>query len=99
MLLEVVAGLTYLMPWTKIPVCRAHFILSSLVMFLCAIAGIAIGARHAHPVYLIIAGWLFYLPGMLMHIFVIASLDRGYRIHGPGFINKPDLDGHMPVLH
>lgn len=91
LLLGMVAALTYLLPWTKIPVCRAQFVVSSVTTLAGAIAWIAIYGRSTHSLYFMLAAWILYATGMLMHILVLTSLDRGYRICEPRLADKPDI--------
>ena len=48
-LLGLVALLTYAVPWAKIPVCRARFIVSSIVMLAGAIGSLAVHGKPVHP--------------------------------------------------
>lgn len=91
LLLGVVAALTYLLPWTKIPVCRAQFGVSSVTTLAGAVAWIVIDSRATHSVYLMIAASMLYIAPMFMHFLVLASLDRGYRLWEPGLADKPAL--------
>ena len=92
LLLGITAALTYLVPWTKIPACRAGFVVSSVVTLAGAIACAVIYGKPVHPLYLMAFVWMLYVPPMLMQFVVMASLDRGYRIHGPRVTNKTNLD-------
>lgn len=97
LLLGMVAALTYLLPWTKIPVCRAQFVLSSVTTLAGAVAWIVIYGRPTHSLYFMLVAWVLYVTAMFMHMLVLASLDRGYRICEPRFTDKPDLDVHVPL--
>jgi hypothetical protein len=97
LLLGTVATLTYLLPWMKIPVCRAQFVVSSVAILAGAIGWIVIYGRPTQSVYFMIAAWMLYIPLMFMHILVLVSLDDGYRIREPGLTDKPDLDEHVPL--
>jgi hypothetical protein len=97
LLLGMVAALTYLLPWMKIPVCRAQFVVSSVAVLAGAVAWIVIYGRPTQPLYLMIAAWMLCMPAMFMHILVLVSLDRGYRIREPHLTDKPDLDVHVPL--
>jgi hypothetical protein len=96
-LLGIVAALTYLLPWTKIPVCRAHFVVSSMTTLAGAVAWIAIDSSPTHSLYFMVAASMLYLAPMFMHFLVLASLDRGYRICEPRLTDKPDVDVHVPL--
>jgi len=96
LLLGTAAALTYLIPWSKIPVCRAQFVVSSVTTLAGAVAWTVIYGRPAHSLYLMVAASMLYVAPMFMHILVLASLDRGYRIDEPPLTDKPDLDMHVP---
>lgn len=96
-LVGVVAASTYLIPWTKIPVCRARFVVSSLVMLGGAIAWVVIQGRPVQSLYFMVAASMLYFPAMFMHLLVLVSLDRGYRIREPRTAEKLDLDAHEPI--
>lgn len=81
MLLGVVAALTYLLPWMKIPVCRGRFVMSSVAILAGAVAWIVIYGRPAQSLYFMMAAWMLYFLPMFMHLLVLVSLDRGYRTH------------------
>jgi len=97
LLLGMVAALTYLLPWTKIPVCRAQFVLSSLTILAGAVAWIVLYGRPTHSLYFMLAAWMLHVVSMFMHILVIMSLDRGYCIFEPRLTDKPDIDVRVPV--
>jgi len=79
LLLGTVAALTYWLPWSRIPVCRDRFVVSSLVMLAGAIAwGVTRG--RPDPLYFMIAAWILCIAPMCMHVLIPASLDRAYRI-------------------
>jgi hypothetical protein len=86
---------TYLLPWAKIPMCRRRFAVSSLAMLAGAIAWVVIRGRPAQPLYFMIAAWMLYLPPMCMHVLILVTLDRGYRIHESPFPGKPEDDAHV----
>lgn len=79
LLLGTVAALTYLLPWIRIPVCRERFVVSSLVMLAGAIAWGVIRGRP-DPLYFMVAAWILCIAPMCMHILILVSLDRGYRV-------------------
>lgn len=85
LLLGVVAAFTYLLPWTKIPVCRGRAVASSLAMLAGAVFWVVIPGRQVQPVYFIRAAWMLYLPIMFLHILILVSLDRAYRIPDRAF--------------
>lgn len=97
MLLGVVAALTYLLPWMKIPVCRGQFVMSSLAILAGPLAWVVIYGRPAQSLYFMIAAWMLYVPPMFMHLLVLLSLDRGYRADEPHLADNPDPDMHMPL--
>lgn len=97
LLLGMVAALTYLLPWTKVPVCRAQFMVSSVFVLAGAVAWIVIYSRPAHSLYFMVAAWMLYVPAMFMHILVLMSLDRGYRICEPRLTDKPAMDVRVTV--
>lgn len=95
LLLGTVAALTYLLPWTRIPVCRNRFVVSLLVMLAGAIAwGVTRGRWE--PMYFTIAAWVLCVPPMCMHFLILALLDRGYRVQEPRVTAKSGLDVHVP---
>lgn len=96
-LLGVVASLSYLLPWIKIPVCRAQFVVSSVAILAGAVAWVVIYGRPTGSLYLMIAAWMLYFPPMFMHLLVLVSLDRGYRAHERHLTDKPELDMHVPL--
>jgi hypothetical protein len=70
----------YVCPWMKIQVCRARFVVSSLVTLTGTMAWVVAYGRPVPSVYLMMSAWILYLPSMGMHLLVLLSLDRGYRI-------------------
>jgi hypothetical protein len=94
LLLGVVPALTYLFPWTRIPVCRARFVVSSLVMLAGAIVWIVTQSRSVQSLYFMIAAWILYVPSVVMHFLVLVSLDRGYRISASRTTEIPGLEVH-----
>jgi hypothetical protein len=95
LVLGAVAALTYLLPWTRIPVCRDRFVVSSLVMLAGAIAwGVTRG--RPDPLYFMIAAWILCIAPMCMHVLILLSLDRGYRVQESRVTAKPGLDAHVP---
>lgn len=82
-LLGIAAAITYLVPWSKIPACRAGFLVSSAVTLAGAIACAVIYGRPVHSLHFLVFVWMLYLPPMCMQVLVMTSLDRGYRIHLP----------------
>jgi hypothetical protein len=94
-LLGMVAALTYLLPWMKIPVCRGQFGASSVAILAGALAWIAIHGRPDQSPYFMMAAWALYFASMFMHLLVLVSLDRGYRTHAPRITDKPELDEHV----
>lgn len=97
LLIGVAAALTYLAPWTKIPACRAGFVVSSVVTLAGATACAIIYGGPVHPLYFMVFVWMLYMPPMFMQVLVMASLDRGYRVYAHQVNNKPDLDVHVPL--
>jgi hypothetical protein len=97
MLLGVVASLTYLLPWMKIPVCRAQFVMSSVALLAGAVAWVVIHGRPAGSLYFMIAAWMLYFPPMFMHLLVLVSLDRGYRPLEPRLTDKAELDERVSL--
>jgi hypothetical protein len=85
LLLAMVAALTYLLPWTRIPVCHARFAMSLVAILAGAVAGVVAFGIPVHPLYLMIAAWMLFIPPMFMHFLVMASLDSRYRINEPRF--------------
>lgn len=96
LLLGGAAASMYLLPWTTIPVCRARFVVSSLVMLAGTVAWGLIYGKSVQSLYLMVAAWILYLPSMLMHVLVLVSLDRGYRLRESGSTGRPDLDLPLP---
>ena len=97
MLLGMVASLTYLLPWMKIPVCRGRFIMSSMAILAGAVTWVAIYGRPDQSLYFIMAAWMLYSPALFIHLLVLVSLDRGYCTHEPRLTDKPELDEHVPI--
>lgn len=95
LLLGVVAAITYLFPWTRIPVCRSQFVVSSLVMLAGAIAWGVIRGRPEQSLYFVIAAWILCIPPMCMQLLILASLDYGYRIHEAHVTERSGPDGHV----
>lgn len=94
-LLGTVAAMTYLLPWSRIPVCRNRFVVSSLVMLAGAIAwGVTRGRWET--MYYMVAAWTLCVPPMCMHFLILASLDRGYRVQEPRVTAKSSLNVHVP---
>jgi hypothetical protein len=96
MLLGVVAALTYLLPWTRIPVCRERFVVSSLVMLAGAIACGVTRGRPDQALNFMIAAWIMYIAPICMQFLILASLDRGYRLQESRVTEKSGLDAHVP---
>jgi hypothetical protein len=97
MLLGVVAALTYLLPWMKIPVCRDQFFMSSVAILAGAVAWVAIHGGRAQSMYFMLAAWMLYFPSTFMHLLVLVSFDRGYSTHEPRLADQPELDEHVPL--
>jgi hypothetical protein len=93
------AAFTYLLPWTKIQVCRARFVVSAAAVLTGAVA-VAFAALHgsrAQSLYFMTAAWLLYFSAMSMHLVVLVSLDRGYRLRASHTTAISDLDPHAPL--
>lgn len=97
MLLGVVAALTYLLPWTRISVCRNQFVVSSVVMLVGATARAVTRGRPDQALSFMVAAWMMYTAPMCMHFLVLASLDRGYRVQESRVTEKSGLDAHVPL--
>jgi hypothetical protein len=95
LLLGTAAGLTYLLPWIRIPVCRDRFVVSSLVMLAGATAWGVTQARP-DPLYFMVAAWILSIAPMCMHCLILLSLDRGYRVQEPCVTARPGLNAHVP---
>lgn len=89
-LVGVVAALTFLLPWAKIPTCRVRFVWSSVAILSGAVAWVVAVGMPAQSLYLMIAAWMLYACSMVMYFLVLVSLDYGYRIGAPRFTDKPD---------
>lgn len=89
LILGVAATLLYLCPWTKIPACRSRFVVSSLVMLGGTIASVMACGRPVQSLYLMMSAWIMYLPSMCMHLLVLLSLGRGYRIGESHLTDSP----------
>lgn len=96
LVLGVVAAITYLFPWTRIPVCRSQFVVSSLVMLAGAIAWGLIRGSPDQSLYFMIAAWILCIPPVCMQLLIVTSLDYGYRIHESHVTERSGLDGHVP---
>jgi hypothetical protein len=97
LLLGMVTALTYLLPWTKIPVCRARFVVSSVAILAGAVAWALIYGRPIQSLHFMIAAWMLFIPPMIMQFLVMASLERGYRIREPRLADKTELDTQVPL--
>jgi hypothetical protein len=97
LLLGVVAALTYLLPWMKIPVCRSRFVMSSVAILAGAVAWVAIHGGPDQSMYFMMAAWMLYFPPMFMHLLVLVSLDRGYRTDEPRSTGKPEFYEHVSL--
>ena len=95
LVLGMVAALTYLLPWTRIPVCRDRFVVSSLVMLAGAIAW-SVSRGGPDPLHFMIAAWLLCIAPMCMHFLILVSLDRGYRVQASRATANSGLDAHVP---
>lgn len=96
-LLYLAAALMYLVPWTKIPVCPARFVVSAVAIHTGTLASIGICGLTVTPLYLMVTAWALFIPPMFLQLLVLASLDRGYRIGEPDLTHKPELDAHVPL--
>lgn len=94
LLIGVAAALMYLLPWMKLPVCRGRFVVSALVMLGGTLAWGVACARSIPSTYLMMAAWILYLPPTFMHLLVLLSLERGYRIEASALTDKPSHDAH-----
>lgn len=96
LLLGTVAALTYLLPWSRLPVCRERFVVSSLVVLAGAVAW---GVTRGRPdgLYFMIAAWILCIAPMCMHFLLLASLDRGYRVQESSVTAKSGLDAQVPL--
>lgn len=99
LLLGVGSALTYLVPWTKITLCRARFVLSAAVVLAGAVPWVLMNVRPVPPLHFIAVGWMLYIAPMFMQVLVLASLSRGYRIQEFRPIVASDLDAHVPLPH
>lgn len=97
LLLGVVATLTYVFPWNRIPACRSRFVVASLVMLAGAIAWVVIRGRPDQALYFMIAAWILYIPPTCMQLLILAVLDYEYRIHASHGTGKSGLGGHVPL--
>lgn len=88
LLLGIVASLTYLVPWAKIPVCRIHFTPSAMIMLAGASVWFALHGKLAHPLQYACAAWIVLIPAMLMMFLVIASLPASYRMRESVLFNR-----------
>ncbi|WP_322404927.1 hypothetical protein [Massilia luteola] len=93
------AAFTYLLPWTKIPACRVRFVVSAAAVLAGAgaVAFVANQGSRAQSLYFMTAAWLLYFPAMAMHLVVLLSLDRGYRLRASRTTAMSDLDMHAPL--
>jgi hypothetical protein len=89
LLLAMVAALTYLIPWVRIPVCRAGFIVSALVTLAGTFGWVAVYDGPVHPLHYVAAAWLLFIPAMCAQSLVLLALDRSYRIGEKGRAGKP----------
>ncbi|MFN3788832.1 hypothetical protein [Massilia sp.] len=89
LLLGIVAALTYLVPWVKIPVCRTRFVVSSVAILGGALAAVGVFGRSLTPLHLLVTAWALFVPPMFLQLLVMASLGREYRIGEPRLANEP----------
>jgi hypothetical protein len=92
LLITPVALLTYLVPWTKIPVCRTHFVISLTIMLAGAITFLAFSGKPAHPLQYLIAEWMVSFISMVMLFAVLFSLPYGYRVRELAQVENPSID-------
>jgi hypothetical protein len=97
LLLGFVTAMTYLVPWAKIPVCRARFIVSSIITLAGAIALLALYGKPAYPFHYLVAAWTVSSAPMLMFVLVLFSLPTGYRMREPAPVQNPGMDTHVPA--
>jgi hypothetical protein len=97
LLLAMVAALTYLIPWVRIPVCRAGFIVSALVTLAGTFGWVAIRGGPVHPLHYVAAAWLLFIPAMFAQSLVLLALDRSYRIGERGRAGNPTSVVRVPV--
>jgi hypothetical protein len=93
-LLGTVAALSYLLPWARIPVCRDRFVVSSLVMLAGAFAW-SVTRSRPDPLYCMIATWLLCITPVCMHVLILLSLDRGFRIQASRVTAKSGVDARV----
>lgn len=80
LLVGIVSSLMYLVPWTKIPVCRFRFFTSSITMFAGAIAWMPLHGNLVHPLFYLAAAWIVLFPPSMMLLLVLVSLPYQFRM-------------------
>ena len=90
LLLGAAAAVTYVVPWTTVPLCRARFVAASTAIAAGAVGFLVIHGVPAGPLYLLVAAWTLTLPSISMHLVVLATLEPGYRIDEP----RPAMTTH-----
>lgn len=93
----IISTLMYLFPWAKLSICRRHFHKSAMIIFAGAVVGVFVYDVQIEPLSFMIVGWILYVLSMSMHISVLMSLDRGYRV-GEKNSEKSELDTHVSVV-
>jgi hypothetical protein len=96
-LLSIVASLSYLVPWARIPVCRNRFVASSSVTLAGAIVCLVFYGKSVAPLHYLIAAWMFTVASMMMTFLVVASLPYGYRVRESAQATDPSLDMDLPL--
>jgi len=89
------ATLAYLLPWTRIPLCRSRFVVSSLALLAGAVAWVVVQGALVQSLYFVIAGWILCALPMFMHFLVLVSLDRRYRIGEPDLTDESRLNAYL----
>jgi uncharacterized membrane protein len=98
-LLSIVASLSYLVPWARIPVCRNRFVASSSVTLAGAIACLVFYGKSVAPLHYLVAAWMFTVASMMMTFLVVASLPYGYRVRESAQATDASLDADLPLPH
>ncbi|MCS0658330.1 hypothetical protein [Massilia terrae] len=78
--LGLLAILVYLIPWARVPACRAHFMMSSIVTLAGAAGWLILLGRPVNLLQFVVSAWIFSAPPIMTLLVVLASLDREYRL-------------------
>jgi hypothetical protein len=97
LLVGMVALLAYLLSWKRIAACRVQFFGASVLLLAGAIGGLLLAGRSIPSLYFMIVGWILCVSAMSMYLFVLATLDRSYRIGRSNPVDEPEVKVRLPL--